>query len=180
MLYRQFNWANTKTIPHICITCIRPHLEYACQLWDPYTNKDSQLLEDVQKFACKVCLKQWNLDYHSMLCLLGLPPLTIRHKYLKLVTMYNIISGNMYFPSGHFVYYTSPYPTRNCNFIRPFSRLNYMYHSFVPSVISLWNNLPQSVKLSSSVYCFKELLQYHLFTLRPMFILASCYFMWLV
>ena len=62
-----------KTILHIYITCIRPHLEYACQLWDPYTNKDAQLLEDVQKFACKVCLKQWNLDYHSMLCLLGLP-----------------------------------------------------------------------------------------------------------
>ena len=92
------------------------------------------------------------------------PPLTIRRKYLKLVTMYNIISGNMYFSSGHFVYHTSPYSTRNCYFIRPFSRLNYMYHSFVPNVISLWNNLPQSVKLSSSVYCFKELLQYHLFT----------------
>ena len=94
------------------------------------------------------------------------PPLTIRRKYLKLVTMYNIISGNMYFPSGHFVYYTSPYSTRNCNFIRPFSRLNYMYYSFVPSVISLWNNLPASIKLSSSVYCFKELLQCHLFTYR--------------
>jgi len=126
--------------------------------------QDAQLLEDVQKFACKVCLKQWNTDYHSMLCLLDLPPLTIRRKYLKLVTMYSIISGNMYFPSGHFVYHTSPYSTRNCNFIRPFSRLSYMYHSFVPNVISLWNNLPQSVKLSSSVYCFKELLQYHLFT----------------
>jgi len=73
MLYRQFSWADTKTILHIYITCIRPHLEYACQLWDPYTNKDAQLLEDVQKFVCKVCLKQWNIDYHSMLCLLGLP-----------------------------------------------------------------------------------------------------------
>ena len=51
-------------------TCIRPHLEYACQLWNPCTNKGAQLLADVQKFACKVCLKQWNLDYHSMLCLL--------------------------------------------------------------------------------------------------------------
>jgi len=82
---------------------------------------------------------EFRISQYAML--LGLPPLTIHCKYLKLVTMYNIISGNMYFPSGHFVYYTSPYYTRNCNFIRPFSRLNYMYHSFVPSVISLWNNL---------------------------------------
>jgi len=50
MLYRQFSWADTKTILHIYITCIQPHLEYPCQLWDPYTNKDAQLLEDVQKF----------------------------------------------------------------------------------------------------------------------------------
>ena len=90
----------------------------------------SSTTSPIDLIRCKVCLKQWNLDYHSMLCLLGLPPLTIRHKHLKLVTMYNIISGNMYFPSGHFVYYTSPYSTRNCNFIRPFSRLSYMYHSF--------------------------------------------------
>ena len=92
------------------------------------------------------------------------PPFDNSPKVFEIGHNVQYYGGNMYFPSGHFVYHTSPYSTRNCNFIRPFSRLNYMYHSFVPSVISLWNNLPQSVKLSSSVYCFKELLQYHLFT----------------
>ena len=68
MLYRQFyTWADTSTLPCIYLTCIRPHLEYACQLWDPYTDKGTQALESVQKFACKVCLKQWDMDYESML-----------------------------------------------------------------------------------------------------------------
>ena len=92
------------------------------------------------------------------------PPFDNSPKVFEIGHNVQYYGGNMYFPSGHFVYHTSPYSTRNCYFIRPFSRLNYMYHSFVPNVISLWNNLPQSVKLSSSVYCFKELLQYHLFT----------------
>ena len=64
-----------------------------------------QSLETVQKFACKlVCLKQWDLDYAiNMLQLLNLPRLSVRRKYLKLTTMYNIVSGHMYFPSSIFL-----------------------------------------------------------------------------
>ena len=40
------------------------------------------------------------------------------------------------------------------NYIRPFARTNYLYSSFVPSIISLWNNLPDSVK-TSSIFIFK-------------------------
>ena len=67
MLYRQFySWADTPILLLIYLTCIRPHLEYACQLWDPSTNKNRHLLEDVQKFACRVCLKRWDLDSVSL------------------------------------------------------------------------------------------------------------------
>ena len=76
------------------------HLEYACLLWDPFLNKSMQSLEAVQRFACKVCLKQWDLDYDSMLQLLNLPCPSVRHKYFKLTTMYNIVSGHVHFPSS--------------------------------------------------------------------------------
>ena len=113
MLYRQFyTWADTNTLLCIYLTCIRPHLEYACQLWDPYTSKGKQALEAVQKFACKVCLKKWDLDYERMLQLLDLQPLSVRRQYLKLTTMYNIIAGNSYFPPYIFVPSNFPY---SCN-----------------------------------------------------------------
>ena len=69
MLYRQvYTWADTSTlITIIYLTCIRPHLEYAAQLWDPYNKKDIELLKSVQKFVCKVCLKCWDMDYQNML-----------------------------------------------------------------------------------------------------------------
>ena len=87
------SWADSNTLLLIYQTCIRPHLEYmyACQLWDPFLNKGMQSLEAVQKFACKVCLKRWDLDYDSILQLLNLPRLLVRREYLKLTTMYNIV-----------------------------------------------------------------------------------------
>ena len=165
MMYRQFySWADSNTLLLIYQTCIRQHLEYACQLWDPFLNKGMQSLEAVQKFACKVCLKQWDLDYDSMLQLLNLPRLSVRREYLKPTTMYNIVSGHMYFPPSIFVQSNLPYylnRTSTFNFIRPFAHTNYMYHSFVPSVVSSWNNLPDSVKHCSSISSFKRSLLYH-------------------
>ena len=42
-------------------------------------------MQSLEAVACKVCLKQWDLDYESMLQLLDLPYLSVRRKYLKLV-----------------------------------------------------------------------------------------------
>ena len=103
MQYRKYyTWTDTPVLRCLYLTCIRPHLEYACQLWDPFTQNGINTLESVQKCACKICLKRWDLDYDSMLAQLNIPKLTTRRKYLKLTTMYNITRGNYYFPSGFF------------------------------------------------------------------------------
>ena len=167
MLYRQlYSWADTNTLLLFYTTCIRPHLEYACQLWDPYTSKNWLSLEAVQKFACKVCLKMWDLDYNTMLQLLNLPPLSVRREYLKLTAMYNILNGYSYYPSGIFVqsnnhYYSSQ--STNVNFVRPYARTNYLYYSFVPNVVHAWNNLPYFIKTSPCISTFKSSLLYHFY-----------------
>ena len=37
--------------------------------YNPYSYlfKDCKIIEDVQKFACKICVKDWHLDYEEML-----------------------------------------------------------------------------------------------------------------
>ena len=82
-----------------------------------------------------------------MLQQLELTSLSQRRKFLKLTTMYNIND----FPIGYFVQNYFPYSSI-LQYIRPFARTNYLYSSFVPSIISLWNNLPDSVKTSISVF----------------------------
>ena len=134
------------------------HLNYGTHT---QTKASMQSLESVQKFACKVCLQQWNLDYDSMLQLLNFPPLSTRRNFLKLTTMYKIIGNFSYFPPGVFVQHNFPYSTnQNTNFIvgHLLAHSIYMFSSFVPRVITLWNALPNSVKHASSIYVFKRLL----------------------
>jgi len=68
MLYRQFyRYTSTPAFLHLYETQIRPHLEYASVVWDPYLVKDIQLLKGVQKFATKVISKNWDMEYLEML-----------------------------------------------------------------------------------------------------------------
>jgi len=123
------------------VNCGIPTLARAFNHWNPY------------KSLLAKCLKQWNLDYDSILKSLGIPWLSTRRKYLKLTT---IVGSNSYFPSDIFVQQSFPYSThRHANFIRPFTHTQYIYSSFVPSVITTWNMLPNHIKHSSSISAFK-------------------------
>jgi len=49
LLYRQFYLnAYSDTLCQFYLLCIRPHLEYACTVWDPYPAKEKTLLEALQ------------------------------------------------------------------------------------------------------------------------------------
>ena len=78
-------------------------------------------------FIClHVRLKKWDLDYDSMLQLLNISRLLVCRTFL---TMYNIVSGHMYFPSSIFVQSNLPYQF-NCT-----STFNFTHttcHSFAP------------------------------------------------
>ena len=67
LLYRRFyKHANTATLLQLYKSFIRPHLEYYAIVWDPHLSKDIEALEKVQRFALRMCLKNWSLD-HSQL-----------------------------------------------------------------------------------------------------------------
>ena len=75
---------------------VRPHLEYASQVWNPHLTKHVNQLESVQKFALKVhvCLKQWNTNYEQLLQLSSLPNLATRRENLNLYYFYKLASGH--------------------------------------------------------------------------------------
>ena len=64
LLFRHFySCMDSYTLHKLYLTIVRPHLEYACEVWDPHLDKDIKLIEKVQDFASRVCLKQWNSSY---------------------------------------------------------------------------------------------------------------------
>ena len=76
---------------------IRPHLEHCPYVWDPFTIKLKQQIESVQKFALRVCLKQWNVPYCDMLEHTGLPRFESHRSLLKLSLTFRVLYN--YFPN---------------------------------------------------------------------------------
>ena len=72
-------------------------MEYAAPVWDPHQLGLIKCLENVQKFALKVCMKSWNIE--SMLTSCNLTSLASRRRFLKLCVLYQITHGTLNFPN---------------------------------------------------------------------------------
>ena len=167
LIYRQFySMSSTSSLLQLYSSLVRPHLEYASQVWDPFLIKDIQMLESVQKFALKMCCKSWNSSYDENLQQSLLPELSARRKYLNVSYFYNLVNGRFEFPDTPATLRESAYNTRSSSasiYVQPFVHSNSFLYSFFPKTISLWNSLPSNVMLSSSISSFKRNLCSHLY-----------------
>ena len=75
----------------------------------------------------------------------------------KLSLLHKIDQGIVAIPATVYLQPVTGYTTRGHNrkFVVPQSRINAYRHSFFPSTIMLWNSLPTSVVMSSSLATFQ-------------------------
>ena len=160
MLYRQFyNNSSPETLRQLYLSLVRPHLEYACQLWDPYSQSDINQLESVQKFALKLVSRRWDAGYEELTNLVDLPQLRRRRLHLKLAQVYKIVHELCDFPEVFQMQVSrSNRLARDFTICCPFARTNYFYHSFVPSSIRAWNSLDETVVNAPTLHSLKTLL----------------------
>ena len=149
LLYMHFyGSASPDTLKQLYFSMIQPHLDCTCQIWDP---KDKKILEDVQKFACRLASHQWDSSYQSLLQLYQLPSLVERRLHLKLGLMFKIIHNLCYYPDvpsfrdkihrrAAFVF----------QFKLPFAHTNAYYFSNFPHTMSVWNSLDSKCVTSST------------------------------
>ena len=89
--YRTFTaHSNSSSLLQLYVSLVRAYLEYACAMWDLHAKRDINLLEGVQKFALRVCFKQYSSSYEDSLPIANLPALKER-TFLKLCTFYRYI-----------------------------------------------------------------------------------------
>ena len=158
IIYRQFyNNSSPATLKQLYLALVRPHLEYACQLWDPHSQNDVNRLESVQRFALKLISHRWDASYEELITLTNL---SNRRLHLKLAQIYKIVHGLCYFPEDIFnIQLAHSNRLARVQTIRcPFARTNYYYHSFVPSSIRAWNSLEEVQVNAPSLRSFKFLL----------------------
>ena len=146
---------------------VRPQLEYACELWSPYTSKDKLLLENVQRRATKFILNYpRDMSYRDRPVKLSLLPLEYRRKMKDLVLIYNARAGHI--DLGHQYFFCQNVgrkKTRNSselNYKIPHAKQNYLKHSFYYRSINFWNKLPTDIKSVATSRTFKRrLLDYY-------------------
>ena len=160
VLYRRFyKHSSTDTLLNLYVSFVRPHLEYAGVAWDPYLKKDIAAIEDVQKFALRVCTKSWDSNYDQLLSQSHLPSLEARRRQAKLCNLYNITNELVHFPDAPVASRVLNYATRSSGerqIAAISSRSNQHFHSFFPSAINAWNSLPSEVQTLSNNTSFKR------------------------
>lgn len=144
-MYRQFHLCNPETALKLYKAFIRPHMEYASTMWDPYHYKDIQILENAQKFALRVCFKDWSSQYADLLERANLPSLASRRKQAKLGQLFKIVHDLTDCQCAPVLYKRPMYNTRQVcdSSLQDLSgNTSQFLYSFYPHSISLWNSLP--------------------------------------
>jgi len=67
MCRRFYKDTSPQSLFQMYLALVRPHTEYASQVWDPQLQKHIHRLKCVQKFALRMCAKQWDLGYAELL-----------------------------------------------------------------------------------------------------------------
>ena len=111
-LLRSFHYRDKKVFVSLYKTYMRPHLEFASPVWNPWLRKDVIALEKVQKKFVRniTCL---NGTYIDKLANIGLLTLENRRKYLDLVETFKIVHGHSRVDYREFFTLVGDNPRRN-------------------------------------------------------------------
>jgi hypothetical protein len=143
-------------------TMVRPILEYAATVWDPYTQSSIQTLENVQRRAARYVCN----DYHSrtpgcvtnMLSDLGWESLESRRRQSRLTMMFRIEKNLVDIPLNKYLQRSDARTRGNHRFFQERISDNRYANSFFPRTAKEWNNLPSSVVAAPTQEAFRSLL----------------------
>ena len=102
-------------------------------------------LEKIQRFALKMCSKNWNSQYSDLLQRIQLPSLESRRKLLKLSYLFQIRTGTSFFPNPPIISLLIDPRFRNHTTTlldHPFAQTSAYKHSFFPDSATLCLKMP--------------------------------------
>ena len=91
-LRNSFKYFDAELVRLLYVSLIRPHLEYAVPVWNPYLKKDIEKLEDVQHRATRLVPSIKKISYEERIKILKLTTLETRRKRGDLIEFYKILN----------------------------------------------------------------------------------------
>jgi hypothetical protein len=164
IIRRTYEYLDEKSFLLLYKALVRPHLEYANQIWAPRFKKNVTAIENVQRRATKQLPGFHELSYEERLRKLNLPSLNYRRIRGDMIEMFKIAKG-FYDPEvTKFVEYnTCNVNTRGHDFKlkKRFAGLNLVKNSFLHRCTDMWNRLPSNILDSETVITFEHRLDRH-------------------
>ena len=144
---------------------VRPSMEYACTVWDPHTQSETNKIEKVQRRAAR-----WVLSRHrntssvsDMLETLKWPTLEDRRKRARLVMLYKVLDKSVALSFGEDLKPAPQRPRRGASklpndrqLVRHFTKSDYRAMAFLPRTIRDWNSLDQETVAAQSLDAFSS------------------------
>src|SRR5215469_955813 len=162
---RNFEYKSKNVILPLCKSLVRPHLEYAVQLWSPYHVKDIGKIERVQRRATKMIPELRGKPYAQRLKDLDIHSLETRRLRGRLIEVFKILNkfDNVDYKK-YFRYDNNNITRSNGQKLRSNRRpvTEVAKNFFTNEVVGKWNDLPREVVNSTSIDSFKKNLDQHL------------------
>ncbi len=152
---RTFSHLDKDNFNQLYKSLVRPHLEFANQIWVPHLKKHTEALENVQRCATRMLPGVKELAYPDRLRKLKLPSLTYRRLRGDRMEMFKILTGKYDSEVSNFVRLSNQAPnTRDHSLKIAKLRPNTTLHkfSFTTRCTDTWNNLPDELKAAPSCY----------------------------
>ena len=172
-IVKNFHFRDKLTFIRLYKTFVRPHLEYAAAVWNPWQVGDIDLLESVQKKAVGMVSGLKGKNYEEKLREIGLDSLKTRRLKIDMTETFKIVNGfaKVKYDTWFQLYRDIPNlrttrlnqdpmnlkRSRVCN-------TDIRNNFFSQRVINNWNLIPANIKKSKTISSFKSQLSRYLET----------------
>ena len=176
MLKNTFRYRGASMWKKLYTSYVRPLLEFAIPVWNPYLKGDIDILERVQHRATKISPSLKNKNYDARCKYLNLTSLSVRRTRGDLIQKYKIenkldeVNWSFKPPCGQ------PRGGHRGHFKRELVKSCDQRHNFFNNrIASIWNNLSNEITMATTVNSFKNKLDDNLSGNRPKLLQNAIY-----
>ena len=154
-------WKDTETLKVLYCTLVRSQVEYGSVVWSPYTSRNVDKLERIQRRGTKFILGKWNLSYEERLKCLNLLSLEKRRYLFDVTFLYKALNGYLNVDVSPFLNFYSQddrYRFRHVDdysLKTNFARTTIFKCTYFNRIVEMWNSIPLDIRLSPSLAAFK-------------------------
>ena len=140
-------WKDTETLKTLYCTLERSQVEYGSVVWSPYTSRNIDKLERIQRRGTKFILGQNDISYEDRLKCLNMLSLEKRRYLFDVVFLYKVLNGYLNIELTQLINFYSkadPYKFRHVHdysLKRNYARTTKFKNSYFNRIVEMWNVL---------------------------------------